>query len=379
MNKYELTKKFGKMGHIYHSLMQWNKNNNGYPTQAQIHLTNFCNLKCFFCPTRTLLGGNLKKEDELTTNQWLSIIDEANEMGVDEWHICGGGEPLFFKDRFSAVIEKIKKSGKRGELITNGVLFDNRLIEKMVELSWDKITFSLDSPLSEIQNELRGKDCFEDIVKNIKYFSKVKKARETNYPVLCIHSVICNKNYKQITELIELAKEIGVDEVLLNALNIWSSEIEKLKLTDDQEKELIPILDNARRLADDLDISTNIEEFLKSELFKKANIMDKVMKNETKNQNDSSTDNILNVPCYYPWYNLSIFPDGTVQPCFIPQGTGEQIKDKKLKEIWFGRVFSDFRNQMKKGNVSKYCEKCNPWNLEKMSEIRENLRKELDH
>jgi len=28
----------------------------------------------------------------------VKIIQEGNELGVKEWHICGGGEPFFFKE-----------------------------------------------------------------------------------------------------------------------------------------------------------------------------------------------------------------------------------------------------------------------------------------
>ena len=89
------------------------------------------------------------------------------------------------------------------------------------------------------------------------------------------------------------------------------------------------------------------------------------------------SNELLNAPCYYPWYNISIFADGIVQPCFIPQEKGEQIKGKSLKEVWFSRCFSEIREGIKKGKLSKYCSKCNPWNLSKMNEIRRELRKIL--
>jgi len=357
---------------ILESLKNWVRTGLGYPTQAQIHLTNFCNLKCFFCPTRALLGGtDLKKENELTKEDWISLIDDANELGVKDWHICGGGEPLFFKDTALAVMERIKTSERRGELITNGTLFDEITINKIVKIKWDKIFFSLDSPFAKTQNDLRGAECFDKIIENIKIFVKVKKENKSLLPILCFHMVICNKNYKQIPEMIKLAKRLEVQDVLLNALNIWKPDVERLKLGETQEKELVAILKESKKLAEGLDVSTNIDEFLQSELFKKANIMNDVLEQRVTSK---SANEFLNAPCYYPWYNISIFADGVVQPCFIPLGKGEQIKGKSLRNIWLGECFSDIREEMKKGKLSKYCSKCNPWNLSKMGEIRKKLR-----
>ncbi len=45
-------------------------------------------------------------------------------MGVKEWHICGGGEPLFEKEKALDLMELMKKDGARGELITNGTRMD---------------------------------------------------------------------------------------------------------------------------------------------------------------------------------------------------------------------------------------------------------------
>jgi MoaA/NifB/PqqE/SkfB family radical SAM enzyme len=313
----------------------------------------------------------VKKENELTVKDWLSIIKQGNELGVEEWHICGGGEPFFFLDEAMKVVKKIKESGRRGEVITNGTLFDRDAIETMVEIEWDKIYFSLDSPFKKTQDELRGAKCFELIIKNVKSFVEAKRKLKSTLPILCFHMVISNRNYRQIPEMMRLAQSLGIQEVLLNALNIWKPEVNKLKLSKEQEKELIKILDESLKLAKELKVGTNVEEFKDSELFKKANVMNKAL--ESKVEKTEFINNILKAPCFYPWYNISIFADGIVQPCFIPQGKGEQIRGRSLSEIWFGSRFEKIREELMEGKLSKFCAKCNPWNFRKMGEIRKEL------
>ncbi|MCD6403439.1 MAG: radical SAM protein [Candidatus Aenigmarchaeota archaeon] len=361
------------MKKIIETLVSWEKRGKGFPTQMQIHLTNFCNLKCIFCPTRALLSKDyIKVENELPTEKWLEIIDQGVELGVEEFHLCGGGEPFFFTDKCVAVMKHIKEYGKYGEVITNGMFLTEDVNETLVKIGWNKVYVSLDAPNAKIQNFLRGVDCFDKIIRNIKNLVKMKKHWKSDKPRIAFHMVVCNKNYKLIPQMLKLAERVGVDEVLLNALNIWKQEIEKLKLSKKQEKELEHILKEL--LKNDINVDTNLQEFLAFNFVESANVMNEKLESVVE---QTKAKGLLKVPCFYPWYNISIFADGIAQPCFIPQNVGESVKEKSLKEIWFGKVFNDFRKNLLKGSLTGYCARCNPWNLPKMEEIRNELRKAL--
>lgn len=361
------------MDEIIKRLLMWVKEKKSYPTQVQIHLTNFCNLKCFFCPTRTLLTKKeIDRKKELTTEQWLSVIDQATELRLNDWHLCGGGEPMFFEDKALAVMNKIKENEQHGEMITNGTLFDKNSIKKLVEIEWDKITFSLDASTAEIHDIIRGFKCFNKILENIKSFDSWKKKLNKEKPTLCFHMVICNKNYRDITNMFKLARKFNVKDILINALNVWSPEIASLNLNDNQTKELKDISRKSLILAKDYGINTNISDFLAAELFEKANLMNKSMMKEV--EINAKMNQFLKIPCYYPWYNISIFSNGIVQPCFIPKEKGESLLEKSLEEIWFGDFFVNFRNELMKNILSEDCSKCNPWNFLKMKQIRNELR-----
>jgi hypothetical protein len=53
---------------------------------------------------------------------------------------------------------------------------------------------------------------------------------------------------------------------------------------------------------------------------------------------------------------------------------GENVKNKTLKEIWFGKYFNEIREIFLKNKLKEDCSKCNPWNLPKMKEIRNELQ-----
>jgi len=357
------------MEEIINSLSSWRKNEKGYPTQVQIHPTNYCNLRCIFCPTRALVK-ELDREKELTREEWLRIIEEGNELGVKEWHICGGGEPLFFTEDTLAIMKKIKELNKYGEIITNGTFFQEEVARKVVKMEWDKIYISLDSPIAETQNFLRGADCFEKTIDGIKNLVELKKNLRKEKPQIYFHSVICNKNYQQIPEMVKLAYKLKIQGVLLNALNLWKPEINKLKLNKKESKELKDVLEKSEKLISKLKISTNILDFSKFLFIERANVMNRAMMNEVK----ESKDTFSSVACYYSWYNISIFADGRTLPCFILKDEGESVKEKSLREIWSGDYFAEMRQIFLKNKLKEDCSKCNPWNLPKMKEIRSRLR-----
>lgn len=359
------------MEKIIKNLLNWERKGKGYPTQLQFHLTNFCNLKCIFCPTRSLVPGEqLKIENELSTEKWLDVIEQAVKLRIEEFHLCGGGEPFFFLEKCLLVMKKIKEYDKYGEVITNGTFLTPKVSETLVRIGWDKIYISLDAPDARTQNFLRGSNCFHRIIKNVKSLVELKKRYRKDKPRIAFHMVICNRNYRSVPQMLELAKKVGIDEVLLNALNVWKEEIRKLQLNEKEEDELKKIL--VSLLKDKPEVDTNLEEFLAFEFYRSANIMDRKLKDMVRTIRGNG---LSKAPCFYPWYNISIFADGVVQPCFIPQNVGENIKEKSLREIWFGEIFNRFRRNLLKGTLTDYCARCNPWNLPKMERIRRKLNK----
>lgn len=360
------------MEEIIKSVLKWKKDGKGYPTQIQIHLTNFCNLKCIFCPTRALVK-ELDRKKELKREELLRIVREGKKLGVKEWHICGGGEPLFFTEDALAMMEKIKEVNGYGEIITNGTFFQDNVARKIVEIGWDKIYVSLDSPFAKTQNFLRGVDCFSRIVDGVKRIVKWKEKLGRDKPEIHFHIVITNVNYRHVPQMVKFAHKLKVEGISLNALNIWKPEIKQLKLNQKEKREFREILRKGRKLADKLKVSTNIEEFSRFLFIERANVMNKAMVEVVEKNKDPFTS----IACYYPWYNISIFSDGRVLPCFILKDEGENIREKSLKEIWFGKYFNGIREMFLKNKLKEDCAKCNPWNLPKMKEIRNKLKARL--
>ncbi|MFH1849291.1 MAG: radical SAM protein [archaeon] len=342
------------------------------PTQIQVHLTNFCNLSCLFCPTRTLVREeDLKRENELPLERWLSLIDESAGMGVREWHICGGGEPLFRPDALQ-IMGHIKKAGLLGECITNGTFISRDTAMQLVDAGWNKITISLDSSDEQTHDSLRGvPGTFRRVKHGIACLAEAKKSLGRDRPQICIHAVICNRNHDHIEDLITFASKTGCNEVLINAMNIWSGKIKKLALGPRQVPGLYAHLKKAQAAAEELQVSTNIPMFLDSDLFQSANRMQDTFISDTGNL---QAQEFWSIPCFHPWYNISIFADGSAQPCFLLQEKGDSVACRSLAEVWHGNYFTRKRQEIADRKLTDDCSRCNPWTLSATRELREGLK-----
>ena len=94
-----------------------------------------------------------------------------------------------------------------------------------------------------------------------------------------------------------------------------------------------------------------------------------------EDKSDNKHHALFSVPCYEPWYNMIIRPNGRVGPCCMFDFSGEYCHDKSLKEIWFGNYFNKVRESLLKKELPSYCSNCNPSQIVN----NERIRKELDY
>jgi len=341
-------------------LKRWQKSDPSGPLKVQFNPTDRCNLGCIFCWQRD--SHRVSYKNEISTKRYLELVKESNKLGVKEIQLTGGGEPFCRPKTTLKLMEEIKKYDIRGSLITNGTLFKEKDIEKIINFRWDEIILSLDSSKAEIHDYLRNqKGSFKKTIDSIKKVNKYKKDK----PKLCIHFVLCNKNYKELPELIKLANKLRIKNVFIEPI-VTVTDIanisEKLKLNKNQLKELQRISKKAYELCMKYHIENNLEKFIELNLTEKTNMMDEVIKKPRKSNKK------FDPLCFEPFYNMIIRPNGRVGPCCMFDHSGEYCHHKSLKEIWFGKHFNKVREKLLKWELMGYCSKCNP------SQVVDNIK-----
>jgi len=362
----------GKQKMILQNLKKWNQGKEQPPVVMDINPTDYCNLNCLSCWQRNWKYKRLdSKEYEISDERFLSLIDEAAEIGVQKIMITGGGEALM-RPVTKEVMLKIKKKNMIGEITTNGTLFTEDFIKKLVKAEWDKIVFSIDGPDAEINDSLRGKGSFNRVIKALKLFKKHKEAKANKKkPVIAFNVVLSKKNYKKLDKMIELAHKFSVDIVMFEALTIHSSHGKKLKLGKKEQDELQKFISGINKLAKKYKIVTNIDNYVQKDFISKANKMQEVI-----SEKNSADKNFSSAPCFEPWYHLVVKVDGSVGPCCIFEEKTLNVKNMRLREIWYGSWFKKLRKDIINGKLPKWCKICNTGQVMQNVDLRNALTKQ---
>jgi MoaA/NifB/PqqE/SkfB family radical SAM enzyme len=346
-------------------LLKFANDGKALPYTLDINPTDKCNLKCIHCWQRAF--GKIDSSYELPDNKLLEIVKEAIKIGVEEFEITGGGESLMRKELTLKIMELIKRNKKFGNITTNGSLFNSDDIRKIVKIGWDKVTFSLDGPDTEINDSIRGKGSFESVIRSINLFNQIKEKMKKKHPILKFNVVVNRKNYNKINKMIELAKKVNCSTVHFDSLTVHSKIGEKLKLNRIQEVEFKKNTEYVKKLAEGIGIWTDVN-LLTNEFLEKSNKMKDILKKE------GSSENFSSLVCYEPWWHLVVKTNGTAQPCCLYDDKEESVKNKSLKNIWFGAFFEKIRENIKHKQFSRYCSICNAGQVFENRRIRNELK-----
>jgi radical SAM protein with 4Fe4S-binding SPASM domain len=303
-------------------------------------------------------------------------MHEAVELGVREIALVGGGEPLVRERTTLKIMSIAKSNGLIGDLVTNGTLFTPASIKKIVEMRWDRIKFSVDGPDAETHDYLRNvPGSFDAVTTAIRLFSKYKAKTHSDKPRLIFNTVMSNRNYMKLPEMYELAHELGCEEFLILPLTIFSPLCEQLKIQPHEMDDVQQYIRRAMDIADEHGMSTNINEFLQTELVEKTNVMNEVIMADVEDLDDEY-EGFIASPCFDPWHHVSILANGNVGPCYsdLANYSVENIKNKSLADIWYGEYFNDIRRRILDKNLPESCATCCVWKVFDFRRIREALK-----
>ena len=156
-------------------------------------------------------AGKHFKEDaqELSTNEAKKLIDDSQKLGVTIIAFTGG-EPLMREDIFE-LISYVNKKKAMPIMFTNGLLLTDENVEKLVNAGLYSIFVSIDSPIPEEHDNLRGiPGLFNTAMRGIQRLKS--KGVFVGLSSYATRSATEKGMYKKLHEL---AKDIGVHNVIL--------------------------------------------------------------------------------------------------------------------------------------------------------------------
>lgn len=170
-----------------------------------INPMNYCQNRCAYCPN--FQGDIVEKYDLFLIIENLIQNDMLAENCLFDW---GGGEPTL-SPSFEKLFLYIQKRGYMQRVNTNAIKFSDVLRDNLNE-NLVSMRFSLDSGDEETFLRVKGRNVFNQVIKNIKEYRKRTKNIVLKYVINCLNSdMSCTHNF------VDLAKSIGIKTICVDA------------------------------------------------------------------------------------------------------------------------------------------------------------------
>ena len=291
----------------------------GRPAILTIEPTNLCNLRCPLCTTG---NGEMKRPPgQMSLPTFQNILAK---MGKDIFFLLlyHQGEPYLNKD-FLQFVKAAKAQNIYCTTSSNGHYFTDEFINGTIDSGLDSMIVSIDGVTQESFEKYRVRGELQKVVAGSKRFMEIKKQRKSKTPLIAWQFLVMKHNEYEIPAIKKLAKEVGVDRLLIKTIEVRNKE---------EAAEWLPQSEKYRRY--DFD----------GEHF------------EVKNSNKKS--------CPRPWLSTLINWDGSVVPCCFDKNgeyeMGNINSPQSLDEIWRGEKFEKFRYKLSTDRKSiDMCRNCN--------------------
>ena len=324
-------------------ILSWQAGRQAPPWELMVCPTHRCNLRCGIC-ARSWEGDTAEALlQDLPEERWLRLVDEAAELGVRYLNIGGGGEPTLRRQLVLDMCAKAKAHGMEGHLQTNGTTLTCEDLQALVDLKWDHITVSLDGPTAEINDAIRFRNAYAETVKRIHWLVDIKRRAHSLLPHLQINMVVTALNFQALEEMVDFCVENGVELLSVKPLLEYSPDMQAYILSAAQEAALPAYIEKAIARARAAGLSHNLDSLLPP----------------PSGQDPRGETLPATTWCLEPWRGLVVSSSGHVAPCcFFWDGTADNIRDKRLEEVWLGLYLTTFRDRMRNNDLPAPCRTC---------------------
>ena len=331
-------------------LRNWEQGGTAGPFKLMYFPTNSCNMQCAICWQRK----GVHDYSELPAARQIALISEAIELGVREFVIGGGGEPLLRWENLRPLFEKICAVGGYGMIFTNGTLISPDVAASLVDMKWNKVLISLDG-LKESNDIVRQVGSFDEITQGLRCLLETRGDKPL--PIVGVGCVMAKQTIRELPGLVDYLGSLGCEQLNLIRLVVYSDSQRNFALTSTEVSDLQSILESASKKAESYGMVTNINEYMDKDLVTQTESFDNVLlSDKTKATEECSFWNAL---CFEPFSNIVVYADGTVGPCCMSGDAHvASLAGRTLADVWYGDEFSDIRRGLLSRQPEFYCRIC---------------------
>lgn len=174
---------------------------NGIPLSGTFELTPRCNFNCRMCYVHLSAEEQRRRGEELTTDEWLAVAEQARSRGM-LFLLLTGGEPLIRPD-FKYLLTELKKMGLLVSVNSNGSLINEEWLEFFKKEPPFRFNITLYGGSNETYERLCGKPMFDTVVGNIRSLKEIGIDVKMNVS-------LTPDNASDIEKIYDIANELNV-------------------------------------------------------------------------------------------------------------------------------------------------------------------------
>lgn len=319
-----------------------------------------CNLKCVMCEEHSIHSDFIQKQYEdtgvkhrrMSIEKVEEIFKQAQDLGVKEIIPSTMGEPLIYKD-IERIFDLSVKHGIKINLTTNGTFPKINIEEwaKLIVPNTSDIKISWNGATKETAEVIMQGLNFDQVLENITAFISARDNyyQQTGYYCrITFQSTFMQTNVHELSDIIKLAAQLGVDRV--KGHHVWTHFNEIKPLSMKASAESINQWNNCVEKAHQT-----------QEIFRKPNGDKVILENFIPLQNNEHYEVPEHYECPFLTKELWVSATGNISPCCAPdnlrKSLGEfgNIETSNIEEVLKSSAYMELVNTYKTKSLCKTC------------------------
>lgn len=290
----------------------------GLPISISFEPTTSCNLRCPECPSG--LRSFTRATGMLGQPLFQNVIDQlAPTLSYLTFYFQG--EP-YLHPQFLDMVQYAASKNIYTATSTNAHYLKDENARLTVESGLDRLIISIDGTTQDTYQSYRVGGSLEKVIEGARNIIAWKKKLKSKTPHVMFQFLVVKPNEHQIPEVYTLAKQIGVDQVVLKTAQIYDYA---------NGSDLIPEQDQYSR-------------------YRKMNDGSYTIKNSLDNH------------CWKMWHSCVITWDGKIVPCCFDKDAHHVLGDltkNSFEEVWNGDAYHSFRASLLRSRSEiEICKNC---------------------
>ena len=318
--------------------------NHAMPVHLTLETTMVCNLRCVMCQVfrspETIQRAGVA--DSVMPLELFEKIAREAFPAAKEMTPTVMGEPLL-TPYLSRILEVLAEYSMKMNLVTSGMHLSPEISARIIP-HLRKIKVSFDGATKPTFEAIRRGAEFERVIENVRQFNTARqKLAPRERPILAFQVTLMRRNIEELPTIVELAAELGVDEVIGLHVYVFDKDFESQSLLHHKE------------LSD-----TIIREAV--EKAKPLGVYPHFPAPFSREEDDLPSAEMPRGPprlCKFLWREVWVSHTGDVTPCCVPdRPVMGNLRTSTLAEIWNGPLYKEMRSRLGTDDPYDCCRHC---------------------